>query len=487
VTAVEVLSDEAVAFVSALDRQFRDRRHQLLARRRTRGPLGFLAETRAIREDPTWRVPPPPADLADRRVEITGPTDAKTIINALNCGARVFMADFEDATSPTWSNLLRGQGNVAAAVRRQLRHESPDGRVYELGEAPATLLVRPRGWHLDEPRLVVDGEPVSGALFDAGLHLWHNHGALADIGSAPYFYLPKLESHHEAALWHDVFAEAEDALDLARGTVRATVLIETIPAAFEMEEILHALGEHALGLNAGRWDYLFSIIKTFRDDPAFVLPDRNQVTMTAPFMRAYTELLVATCHRRGAMAIGGMSAFVPSRRDADANARAIDAVSADKTREAADGFDGTWVAHPDLVPTAMAAFDAVLGQRPNQLDRRRDDVAVSAADLLDVAATPGEVTLEGVRTNVQVGLEYLRAWLGGQGAVAINGLMEDAATAEICRSQLWHWLRHGLVERDVVDDLIGPGVEPARQLFRQLVLGDELVDFLTVPAMELLP
>ncbi|MGF7237451.1 MAG: malate synthase A [Frankia sp.] len=515
VGADDVLGAGAVDFLTDLDRAFRERRRALLARRRLRaaqiavnGRLDFLDETAPVRAEGTWRVPPPPADLADRRVEITGPTDAKTVINALNSGALAFMADFEDATTPTWANLIAGQRNLAAAVRGTLRYEAPDGRAYELREKVATLMVRPRGWHLDERHQVVDGVPMAGSLFDFGLYLWHNHAALAARGSGPYYYLPKLESHEEARLWSDVFSWSEDHLGLARGTIRATVLIETITAAFEMEEILFALRDHALGLNAGRWDYLFSIIKTLREcGPAFVLPDRGAITMTAPFMRAYTELLVATCHRRGAMAIGGMSAFIPNRRDPDITAQAVEAVRLDKTREAGDGFDGTWVAHPGLVGTARSAFDAVLGSDPNQRHRQRDDVTVTAADLLDVASTAGSVTLGGVRTNVAVAIDYLTAWLGGQGAVAINNLMEDAATAEISRSQLWQWMRNGThtVEGEPVTEALvrelaeahvaatraagadlGGRLDAAAGLFRQVALDQTFAEFLTIPAMDLL-
>ncbi len=450
--APDVLDDNVLAFLKRLELKFGDRRRALLNDRAQRAreiavaeTLDFLAETAAVRSDLAWRVPPPPPDLFDRRVEITGPTDAKMVINALNSGARVFMADFEDANTPLWANLVEGQRNLAAAVRGDLHFESPDGQRYELGDHVATLMVRPRGWHLDEPRVLVDGAPMSRSLFDFGVYLWRNHEALAARGSGPY-YLPKLQHHLEARLWADVFAAAEDELGLARGTVRATVLIETITAAFQMEEILHELRDHALGLNAGRWDYLFSIVKTFRTCGShFVLPDRNSITMAVPFMRAYTELLVATCHRRGAMAIGGMSAFIPSRRDAEVNARAVAAVREDKTREAGAGFDGTWVAHPDLVVIATEVFDAVLEGRPNQLDRQREDVIGDVSALLAFDSAGGSVTMAGVTNNVQVGVDYLTAWLGGQGAVAINNLMEDAATAEIARSQLWQWIANSTV------------------------------------------
>ena len=407
--AEQVLTDEALEFVTELHREFDPRRRELLKARAERmerlaaGELpDFLPETQHVRDEPGWRVAEAPADLQDRRVEITGPVERKMMINALNSGASVFMADFEDANSPTWENCVQGQANLIDAVERTISLETPE-KSYALNDEIATLLVRPRGWHLHEKHVLVDGEPVSASLFDFGLYLFHCAEALGARGSGPYFYLPKLESHLEARLWNDVFVAAQERLGVTRGTVRATVLIETILAAFEMEEILYELREHSSGLNAGRWDYMFSVIKKFRDRPEFVLPDRPLVTMTVPFMRAYTELLVKTCHRRGAHAIGGMAAFIPSRRDPEVNAVALEKVSEDKTREADDGFDGTWVAHPDLVPTAMAEFDRVLGERPNQVSRQREDVSVTASELLDVAATPGDVTEDGVRLNVSVG------------------------------------------------------------------------------------
>ncbi len=415
------------------------------------------------------------------------------MINALNSGASVFMADFEDANSPTWENCVQGQANLIDAVERTISLETPE-KSYALNDEIATLLVRPRGWHLHEKHVLVDGEPISASLFDFGLYLFHCAGPLAEHGSGPYFYLAKLESHLEARLWNDVFVAAQERLGLPRGTVRATVLIETILAAFEMEEILYELREHSSGLNAGRWDYMFSVIKKFRDRPEFVLPDRPLVTMTVPFMRAYTELLVETCHRRGAHAIGGMAAFIPSRRDPEVNAVALEKVSEDKTREAGDGFDGTWVAHPDLVPTARAEFDRVLGKRPNQVSRRREDVSVTASELLDVAATPGDVTEDGVRLNVSVGIQYIGSWLAGTGAAAINNLMEDAATAEISRSQIWQWVRHGRVEKGHVEEVVadelrqlGDAYAPAAELFLQVALDPDFVEFLTLPAYELLP
>jgi len=494
----ELLSPDALAFLAELHGRFGARRDALLAARRERpAPSGFLPETEEIRRG-DWQVAPPRPDYADRRVEITGPTDAKLVVNALNSGARGFMADFEDATTPRWDLLLDGQLNLTDAVAGTLVHEEPDGRRYELAEETATLLVRPRGWHLPERNVRVGGEPIAGALLDVGLFLRRNAAALLARGSAPYLYLPKLEHHDEAALWHDVLSWIEQALGLPHGTVRTTVLIETLPAAFQMEEILFALRERSYGLNAGRWDYIFSAIKSFRDRPEMVLPDRADVTMTVPFMRAYTELLVATCHRRGAFAMGGMAALIPSRTDAEATERAVAAVRADKRREAGDGFDGTWVAHPAVVGVAAEAFDAVLGERPNQIDRRRDDVTADAAALLDLAATPGAVTERGIRGACRVGYLYLSAWLGGRGAAGIDGLMEDAATAEICRAQLWQWIRHGVrlddgrvVTRELVERMLGEevarsGVEDprARALLERIAFADELPDFLTLVAYE---
>jgi malate synthase len=492
----DVLTSEAIEFLTLLQREFGGEREELLAARKARaqrlreGELpDFLDETRSVREG-DWRVPPAPADLADRRVENTGPTDRKMVINALNSGAKVFMTDFEDANSPTWENMVDGQRNLSEAIDRTIRLEQGE-KVYELNDEVATLLVRPRGWHLEERHFPVDGKPISGSLFDFGLYLLRNHERLAAAGTGPYFYLPKLESHREAALWNRVFERAQDELGITRGTIRATVLIETVLAAFEMDEILHALGPHATGLNAGRWDYLFSFIKKLGHRPEFVLPDRNVVGMGVPFMRAYAELLVKTCHRRGAHAIGGMAAFIPSRRDAEVNAVALAKVREDKEREAGQGYDGTWVAHPDLVPVAMEIFDRVLGERPNQLEVLRDDVSPNAANLLNVAATPGEITEEGLRNDVSVGIQYLAAWLQGSGAVAIFNLMEDAATSEISRSQVWQWLHHGKVSledvRRITDEelaKLGDGYEEARELFDQVATGDEFVEFLTLPAYE---
>jgi malate synthase len=448
-----VLTPDALAFVADLQRRFGPEREELLERREGRyrelvaGSLpGFLPETAGIRAA-DWRVPAAPADLVDRRVEITGPAEPKMMINALNSGARAFMADLEDALSPTWVNVVGGQAALRDAVRGRLIFETPE-KTYRLNERTATLLVRPRGWHLDERHMVVDGRPVSASLFDVGLFLFHNGAEALTRGSGPYLYLAKLEGHREARLWNDVFVHAQDTLGIPVGSIRATVLIETILAAFEMDEILHELREHAAGLNAGRWDYMFSIIKKFRERPDFVLPDRSQVTMAVPFMRAYAQLLVRTCHRRGAHAIGGMSAFIPNRREPEVTANALAKVREDKEREAGDGFDGTWVAHPDLVPVAAEVFDRVLGDRPNQKERLREDVVASASALLEVAVPGGEVTERGVRQNVSVGLRYLDAWLRGNGAAAIDNLMEDAATAEISRSQLWQWRRHGTMLDD---------------------------------------
>jgi malate synthase len=446
--AKTVITPEALRFLELLARHFGPRREALLQARRQvqqclrQGTLpDFLEETRDIRER-SWTVAPAPPDLTDRRVEITGPVERKMMINALNSGARVFMADFEDALSPPWVNVIAGQLNCREAVRQRLEFTSPEGKQYRLGSKLATLVVRPRGWHLVEKHALVDGKPMSASLFDFGLYFFHNAKELIARGSGPYFYLPKLQSHAEARLWNDVFDLAQDALGIPRGTIRATVLIETVLAAYEMDEILYELRDHAAGLNAGRWDYLFSVIKNFRDRPDFVLPDRSQLTMTVPFMRAYTELLVKTCHRRGAHAIGGMAAFIPSRKDPEVNERALARVREDKAREAQDGYDGAWVAHPDLVPVVEEVFRGALGSRPNQKDRQRDDVHVGRDQLLDVRVPGGQITEDGVRNNINVALQYLAAWLEGSGAVAINNLMEDAATAEIARSQLWQWIRH---------------------------------------------
>src|SRR5947209_19702291 len=423
----QVLTPEAVAFVVDLQKRFGSTREELLARRQQRrqqaadtGKLDFLDETKDVREDTSWRVAEI-ADLKDRRVEITGPTERKMLINALNSGAKVFMADFQDANTPNWHNMVQGQINLTDAIERRIDFTSPEGKEYKLKEQVATLMPRPRGWHLPEKHFLVGDAPVSGSLFDFGLFFFHNVKRLLDKGTRPYFYLPKMESHLEARLWNDVFNHAQDAVGVPRGTIRATVLIETIPAAFEMDEILYELRDHSYGLNAGRWDYMFSMIKTFRDRGAeFMLPDRNSVTMTVPFMRAYTELLGQTCHKREAFAMGGMAAFIPSRKDPKVNEEALAKVAADKKREAGDGFDGTWVAHPDLVPTALAEFDAVLGDRPNQVDRKRPDVHVDEDDLLNFGVPGGEITDDGLRVNVSVGVRYLDAWLHGVGAAAID-------------------------------------------------------------------
>jgi malate synthase len=507
----EVVSAAALDFLAALERRFRDERARLLGRRAARAAeirggsaLDFLPATASIRADPAWRVAETPPDLLDRRVEITGPAEPKMMINALNSGARVFMADLEDALSPTWANVIGGQVALRDAVRGRLAFTSPEGKAYLVGESPAVLLVRPRGWHLEERHVLVDGAAVSASLFDAGLYLFHNAADRLTRGSGPYLYLPKLQSHLEARLWNEVFVWAQDALGIPRGTVRATVLIETIHAAFEMDEILWELREHAAGLNAGRWDYLFSCIKTFGARPPAVLPDRAQLTMTVPFMRAYTELLVATCHRRGAHAIGGMAAFIPSRRDAAVHATAMARVREDKERESRDGFDGTWVAHPDLVPLATEVFDGVLGAAPHQKGRLREDVAVSAAQLADIRVERGTITEAGVRLNISVALQYLDAWLSGNGAAAINNLMEDAATAEISRSQLWQWRvtgatlddgrplttdRYRALRDEELDALAGSGpgrLGEAAAILDALVLADDFEDFLTPGAYALL-
>ena len=486
----DVLSREALAFVERLHRELNPTRLELLERRQERqreldggANPAFLAETCEIREG-DWRVASAPSDLQDRRCEITGPVDRKMMINALNSGARVFMADFEDANSPTWQNVVQGQANVRDAVRREIALDT-DEKSYRLNEEIATLLIRPRGWHLEERHLPVDGEPVSASLFDFGLVAFHNARELLDRGSGPYFYLPKLESHLEARLWAQAFGLAEDELGIPRGSIRCTVLIETILAAFEMEEILYELRDYGCALNAGRWDYIFSCIKKFRTRD-WVLPDRVQVTMTVPFMRAYTELLVRSCHRRGAHAIGGMAAFIPSRKDAEANEIALSKVREDKERESGDGFDGSWVAHPDLVPVCTEVFDGALGERPNQVERLREEVVPSEAALLSIPDTPGEITDAGVRTNVSVGVRYLESWLHGVGAAAIDNLMEDAATAEISRSQIWQWVRRGRVDEKLVRreiELVGAGDE-AKKLFAAVALSEELEDFLTLPAYE---
>jgi len=516
----EILTPQAIDLIAALHAELGPRRSELLTARRRRqaelsggAMLDFLPETAEIREDASWRVAAPAPGLVDRRVEITGPTDKKMTINALNSGANVWLADFEDANTPLWDNMITGQLNLKDALDRTIDYTSAEGKDYALqpdGEL-ATIVVRPRGWHLDEKHILIDGVRASGSLVDFALYMATSAQKQIDKGKGPYFYLAKNESHLEARLWNDAFNLAQDALGIPRGTIRATVLIETIPAAFEMEEILYELREHSAGLNAGRWDYLFSIIKKFRTrGKEFVLPERNAVTMTAPFMRAYTELLVKTCHRRGAHAIGGMAAFIPSRRDPEVNEQAMAKVRDDKTRESGDGFDGSWVAHPDLVPLCKEVFDSVLGANPNQLARQREDVHVSAADLLSVSKTPGAITEAGLRNNISVALQYLASWLGGNGAVGIFNLMEDAATAEISRSQIWQWIHNDValdggvvVKRDLVERLIDEELSKIRAasgesfdaerygqavaLFTEVALADNFAEFLTIPAYERMP
>jgi len=502
----EVLTPQALNFVAELHRHFNPERERLLADRSQRqaridgGEMPDFLPNPIESRDSNWRVAPAPPDFDDRRVEITGPAEPKMLINALNSGASVFMADFEDSLSPTWDNVVTGHWAVCEAVRRRLTFRT-DEKAYALSDNVATLCIRPRGWHLVESHVLVDGAPIGAAIFDFGIWFFHNARELLGRGSGPYLYLPKLESHLEAALWNRIFVAAQEGLDIPHGSIRATVLIETILAAFEMDEILFELREHAAGLNAGRWDYIFSIIKKFRSQSDMILPDRSAVTMTVPFMRAYTALMVQTCHRRGAHAIGGMSAFIPSRRDPDANERALAAVRADKQRESTDGFDGTWVAHPDLVPVAREAFDAVLADRPNQKDRLRPDVRVTPGDLLDLAVPGGAVTEAGVRANISIGLSYLASWLAGNGAAAINNLMEDAATAEISRSQLWQWRSHAAPLEDgspmtaerytaIRDEELArlrsslpdfPWTDAAAVL-DELVLSDDFAEFLTLSA-----
>jgi len=504
--ADEVLTPAALNFVAELHRHFNPERERLLADRAQRqaridaGEMPDFMPNPIESEDPAWRVAPAPADFDDRRVEITGPAEPKMLINALNSGASVFMADFEDALSPTWENVVTGHWAVGESVRRRLTFQT-DEKAYALNDTIATLCIRPRGWHLTEAHVLVDARPISASIFDFGIWFFHNARELLARGSGPYLYLPKLESHLEAALWNEIFVAAQVGLDIPRGSIRATVLIETILAAFEMDEILFELREHAAGLNAGRWDYIFSLIKKFRTRSDMVLPDRALVTMTVPFMRAYTELLVQTCHRRGAHAIGGMAAFIPSRRDAEVNERAIAKVREDKERESSDGFDGTWVAHPDLVPVAREIFDSVLGSRANQKDRLRPEVTLAASDLVNVQVPGGGVTEHGVRANISVGLSYLASWLAGNGAAAINNLMEDAATAEISRSQLWQWRTHAVPLDDgspmtaerytsIRDEELAtlraslpdyPWTDAAA-LLDKLVLSDDFAEFLTLSA-----
>jgi malate synthase len=473
-----VLSPEALAFVDALHRELNPERERLLAARGARE-----GSPRFVRAPEDFTVAPAPADLQDRRVEITGPVERKMMINALNSGAKVFMADFEDANSPTWDNVREGQRNVYDAVRRTIELDTGE-KSYRLNDETATLMIRPRGWHLLERHHEVDGAPISASLFDFGLVVFNNAREQLVRGTGPYFYLPKLESHLEARLWAKAFVRAEEELGLPHGSIKCTVLIETILAAFEMDRILYELSDHSCALNAGRWDYIFSCIKKM----GAVLPDRAQVTMTVPFMRAYSELLVKTCHDREAHAIGGMAAFIPSRRDAEVNAIALAKVSEDKRREAGDGFDGTWVAHPDLVPVAQAEFDAVLGERSNQVERKRDDVSVTEEQLVDFAVPGSDITDEGLRVNVSVGVRYLDAWLQGVGAAAIDNLMEDAATAEISRAQVWSWVQSGRFDEARVREEIArvDAAEAAKEVFADVALSVPLKDFLTSEAYDLL-
>lgn len=512
----EVLTQDAVEFIVSLQRAFNARRHVLLANREVRqkklnaGEMpGFLEETTGIREDLSWKVGETPKNLQKRWVEITGPTDRKMLINAMNSGADLFMADFEDANAPTWDNMIEGQLNLRDAVLETITFDSPGGKHYALKSEHAVLMVRPRGWHLNEKHIVVDGQQMSASLFDFGLYFFHNVKQLIKNGSGPYFYLPKLESYLEARLWNDVFIEAQNALGIPQGTIRATVLIETVLAAFEMEEILFELKEHSAGLNAGRWDYIFSIIKKFRRHSDLYLPDRDQISMTTPFMRAYTELLVQTCHKRGAHAMGGMAAFIPNRKDPDVTERALRKVREDKIREVADGFDGTWVAHPDLVPVARQIFEEKLALKSNQKERLREDVSVAPLDLLIFRVPDGTITEEGVRHNINVALQYLAAWLSGRGAVAIYNLMEDAATAEISRAQIWQWIHSEskvecgrVINKEWVQTLIleelekikalygehydAEGFNEAKKLFEELVFSPYFIEFLTLPAYQLL-
>ena len=511
----EILTPEALQFIEDLERTFGVRRVELLQNRQTRqkeidkGKLpNFLPETKHIRRG-DWTIAPLPEDLLDRRVEITGPTDRKMVINALNSGAKLFMADFEDATSPTWQNVIEGQINLRDAVRRTISFENPNGKQYQLNEKTAVLMVRPRGWHLEEKHILVDGRPISGSLLDFGLYFYHNAKELLSRGSGPYYYLPKMESHLEARLWNDVFVFAQDKLGVAQGTIKATVLIETIMAAFEMDEILYELKDHSAGLNCGRWDYIFSYLKKLRNQPDVILPDRSQVTMTVPFMRSYSLLTIQTCHRRKAPAMGGMAAQIPIKNDPAANEEAFAKVRADKEREARDGHDGTWVAHPGLVPVAMQVFDREM-PTPNQIHTaKQQKITVTAEDLLEVPG--GTITEQGVRTNINVGIQYVASWLSGRGAAPIYNLMEDAATAEISRAQLWQWIRHpkGVLtdgrkvtaemyqlfkveELEKIKQKLGEEAyargrfDDAVELFDRLILNDEFAEFLTLPGYELL-
>ena len=510
----EILSPQALELIAKLHRELNPRRLELLEARAKRvqqiadgADLGFLEETRHIREDDSWQVAPLGPGLEDRRVEMTGPTDRKMVINALNSGAAAWLADQEDANSPLWGNVVDGPLNLMDALDGRLEFTSPEGKEYKPVEADQwpTIIVRPRGWHLPEKHITVDGEPTSGSLVDFALYLVACGQKQIDAGKGPYFYLPKMESHLEARMWNDAFVIGQDFVGIPQGTIRATCLIETYPAAFEMEEFLYELRDHSAGLNAGRWDYIFSVIKNYRTRGAdFVLPDRASVTMTVPFMRAYTELLVRTCHKRGASAIGGMSAFIPSK-DEQVNANAFEKLHADKAREAGDGFDGSWVAHPGMVQACREEFDKVLGDRPNQIDKKREDVHVAAEQLLDVKSTPGEVTEAGVRANIDVAIQYLASWLQGRGAVGIHNLMEDAATAEISRSQIWQWIKNDVKTADtgrpITKDWVLEQVEEitaalpgdpeqwadAKATFLEVAVADEYADFLTLPAYERMP
>ena len=499
----EALTDEALALVGRLHEELDGRRRELLdARQELQARLDAGETLDFVSAPEDFTVAPVPDALQDRRVEITGPTSRKMVINALNSGARGFMADFEDSNSPYWRNMIEGQLNLTDAIQGSIEHDEK-GKHYELEADPAVLHVRPRGLHLPEAHLEVDGSPVAGAFFDFGVYVHRNAEALLERGWGPYFYIPKLESHHEAALWRDAFLIAEETLGLDRGTIKATVLIETIPAAFCMDAILYELRDHAAGLNAGRWDYIFSVIKRFRSREEFVMPDRSDVTMTVPFMKSYSDLVVKTCHARGAHAMGGMAAVIPSRTDEEANKKAFEAVREDKQREAEAGFDGTWVAHPDVVDTALEAFDAVLGDKENQIDKQREDVSVTAAELLDAGATPGDITEEGLRNDVAVGFQYISFWLGGRGAAGINNMMEDAATAEISRSQIWQWVKHGKFSREKVlevldeetskiheevgDDVWEKGrPDETHTIFESVALSDDFPEFLTLLAYEYL-
>jgi malate synthase len=510
----KILTPEALEFIANLHYKFNNQRLELLKKRQERQKLlnqgvfpSFPKETETIRKDSHWKTASTPDDLQQRWVEITGPTDRKMIINAMNSGADIFMADFEDANSPTWDNMLEGQVNLKDTVEGTISFESPDGKQYELNDNPSVLMVRPRGWHLNEKHLVIHGEEVSGSLFDFGLYFFHNAKKLLSKGSGPYFYLPKLESSYEARLWNDVFTYSQKSLGIPQSSIRATVLLETVLAAFEMEEILFELKEHSAGLNAGRWDYIFSIIKKFRRDPNLHLPDRDQITMTVPFMRAYTELLIKTCHHRGAHVLGGMAAFIPNRKDPEVTEKALRKVREDKLREVGDGFDGTWVAHPDLVPIARKIFETSLKGKPHQKDRMRDEVKASAQDLLNFTIPGGTITENGLRHNINVAIQYLASWLSGRGAVAIYNLMEDAATAEISRAQVWQWINNKEVlddgreinkklvkgfiveEMQMISELYGKQFNSktftvAKTLFENLVFAEHFIEFLTLPAYE---